>query len=65
MELLLRNIDTNTIRLIGMWRRDEMLCYLHVTEQTLMQGHAVIVVASDITPSYQYLPFSPYLPDHL
>jgi len=38
--LLLSNVDTNIIRLIGRWRSDEMLRYLHVQAAPLMQHYA-------------------------
>jgi len=30
MALLCAHVDTDRIRLLGRWRSDEMLCYLHV-----------------------------------
>ena len=53
MELLLRKINADTIQLTGMWCKDEIMCYLHVAEKNLMQGHSTIMVASGITTSYQ------------
>ena len=36
MALLLINIESDAIFLIESWRRDEMLCYLHVTARPLV-----------------------------
>ena len=36
MALLLGNIDAGTIRIIGRWRSDKMMHYLHNTVQNLM-----------------------------
>ena len=36
MALLIINIDANTIRIIGMWHSNKMLCYLLVTVRRLM-----------------------------
>ena len=38
--LLTAKIDTNVIQLIGRWRSDEMLRYLHVQNQELMRSYA-------------------------
>eukprot|EP00957_Ditylum_brightwellii_P112765 8596676-Ditylum_brightwellii.AAC.1 len=46
MALLLGNIDSDTIRLIGCWRSDEMLRYLHTTARQLMRNHAATMVAN-------------------
>ncbi len=40
MALLLGQIDTDIIRLIGRWRSDEMLRYLHLQAAPLMQDYA-------------------------
>ena len=34
MALLMAHVDTDMIRLVGKWRSDAMLCYLHTTAQT-------------------------------
>ena len=47
MSLLLGNIDTNTVQLIGRWCSDEMMRYLHVTVQPLIQGNAATMVATE------------------
>ena len=46
MALLLENIEADTIRIIGRWRSDEILRYLHVTARPLMQVNAVTIVAA-------------------
>ena len=38
MALLRSGIDTDIICLIGRWRSDEMLCYLHLQVEHLMRG---------------------------
>lgn len=38
--LLLSKVDSDVIRLIGRWRSDEMLRYLHVQAAPLMQGYS-------------------------
>ena len=40
MALLCAHIDTDTIRLIGRWRSDEMLRYLHVQAEPIMRDFA-------------------------
>ena len=38
--LLLSNVDPNIIRLIGRWKSDEMLRYLHVQAAPLMEDYS-------------------------
>ena len=38
--LLLAQVDTDIIRLIGRWKSDEMLRYLHVQAYPLMQNYS-------------------------
>lgn len=38
MALLCAHVDTDVIKLIGRWRSDEMLCYLHLQADNLMTG---------------------------
>ena len=38
--LLLAKVDPDVIRLIGRWRSDEMLCYLHVQAYPMMKDYA-------------------------
>ena len=39
-DLLLAKVDPDVIRLIGRWRSDEMLQYLHVQAYPLMRDYA-------------------------
>jgi hypothetical protein len=45
MALLNGGVDTDIIRLIGRWRSDEMLRYLHVQAEPLMRGHSALMVS--------------------
>lgn len=40
MALLVAKIDPNTIQLLGHWKSDSMLCYLHVDPLSSIQNHA-------------------------
>ena len=40
MALLLGGVDANTIKLLGRWRSDEMMRYLHVSAQQLVHKYA-------------------------
>ena len=40
MALLMARVDTDKIRLVGRWRSDIMLRYLHRTAQTFTEGLA-------------------------
>ena len=40
MALLCGNIDPNIIKMLGRWRSDAMIRYLHLQAQPLMQGYA-------------------------
>ena len=42
--LLMARVDIDTIRLVGRWRRDVMLLYIHMTSQTFTAGLAVRMV---------------------
>ena len=44
MALLMAHVDTDTIRLVGKWRSDAMLCYLHMTAQTFTEGLVARIV---------------------
>ena len=44
MALLLGKVDTDTIKLVGRWRSDAMLVYLHVSARPIMQQHASTMV---------------------
>ena len=41
MALLMACVDTETIRLVGRWRSNIILCYLHMTAHTFMEGLAL------------------------
>ena len=53
MALLCSAIDTDIIRLIGRWRSDEMLRYLHLQAEPLMQGFSKRMVTHG---NYSILP---------
>ena len=38
MNLLMACVAIETIRLVGRWRSDSMLCYLHMTAHTFISG---------------------------
>jgi hypothetical protein len=40
MALLCAKVDTNIIHLVGQWRSDKMLCYLHLQAYPLMHTFA-------------------------
>ena len=40
MALLLGNVDKNTIKMVGRWRSDEMMRYLHISARQLIHKHA-------------------------
>jgi len=44
MALLCAHVDTDLIRLIGRWRSDEMLRYLHLQAYPVMRGHAAAML---------------------
>lgn len=44
MALLLADVDSDKIRLIGRWKSDEMLRYLHTTARPIMQNFAAQMV---------------------
>ena len=44
--LLLANVDSDVIRLIGRWRSDEMLRYLHVQAAPLMTNYSRRMLAA-------------------
>ena len=44
MALLMKRVDTNRIRLVGRWRSDIMLCYLHTAAHTFTEGLAARMV---------------------
>jgi hypothetical protein len=44
--LLLARVDPDVIRLIGRWRSDEMLRYLHVQAYSLMKDYSRLMLSS-------------------
>jgi hypothetical protein len=44
MALLCANVDTDRIRLLGRWRSDEMLRYLHVQAEPLMRNFSSLML---------------------
>jgi len=46
MALLLSNVYTDRIKLLGRWRSDAMMRYLHTTARPLMQHFATSMVAN-------------------
>lgn len=63
--LLLANVDTDIIRLIGRWRSDEMLRYLHVQAAPLMSDYSRRMLNAGV---YNLIPnqhvISPLVPSH-
>jgi hypothetical protein len=59
MALLVSKVDTDLIRLLGRWRSDEMLRYLHLQAQPIMQRFARLMVTHG---DYHLLPNSNVLP---
>ena len=53
MALLLERVDTHTIILVGRWRNNVMLCYLHISAQTFT---AVIVECRVQNRNYALIP---------
>ena len=60
--LLLSNVDPNIIRLIGRWKSDEMLRYLHVQAAPLMEDYSRRMITGG---DYSLLPnqMVPLLPE--
>ena len=58
--LLTASVDTDVIRLIGRWRSDEMLRYLHVQNGSLMAGYSRLMLT---TGDYNLIP-NQYVPMH-
>ena len=46
MALLLGGVDANTIKMLGRWRSDEMMRYLHTSARQLVHKHASTMLAS-------------------
>jgi len=60
--LLLADVDPNIIRLIGRWKSDEMLRYLHVQAAPLMQHYAKKMLQGGV---YTLLPNTQHVPQQL
>ncbi len=50
--LLVAKVDTDIIRLLGRWRSDEMLRYLHVSSEAMMASYSAKMLNAD----YSLLP---------
>jgi hypothetical protein len=61
MALLLGRVDADTIKLIGRWRSDAMLKYLHTSCRPLMQHHAPLMLTHG---AYALLPAAHALRQH-
>ena len=48
MALLCAHVDSDTIKLLGRWRSDEMLRYLHVQAQPVMKDFAAKMLQSGV-----------------
>jgi hypothetical protein len=59
MALLCANVDSDRIRLIGRWRSDEMLRYLHVQAEPVMRNFSSRMLHGG---AYTFLPTQPALP---
>lgn len=59
MALLVARVDTDIIRLIGRWRSDEMLRYLHLQAQPVMRNFARLMLQGG---DYNFIP-GPNVPD--
>jgi hypothetical protein len=51
MALLVSKVDTDIIQLLGCWRSDEMLRYLHLTAEPIMRNFAQQMLHADYTLS--------------
>jgi hypothetical protein len=59
--LMLGKVDTNIIRLIGRWKSDAMLRYLHVQAHPLMHDYASIMLKAG---TYTLIP-NQYVPHYV
>ena len=53
MALLFSGVDTDIISLIGCWRSDEMLWYLHVQADPIMRNYSKLIISHG---NYNLLP---------
>ena len=49
MALLVSNVDTDMIQLLGRWRSDEMFRYLHLTAEPITKDFARLMFSADYT----------------
>jgi len=57
MALLVSKVDTDIIQILGRWRSDEMLRYLHLTAEPIMRNFAQKMLNADYTISpHQHVP---------
>ena len=49
MALLVAGIDPDIIQLLGRWRSDEMMRYLHLTAEPIMKDFAKQMLATNFT----------------
>ena len=74
--LLTAHVDTDIIRIIGRWRSDEMLRYLHVQNGSLMAGYSRLMLTTgdyNLIPNQlahmhklnSYCPFPPFPPFYM
>ena len=59
MALLCAGVETDMIRLMGRWRSDEMLRYLHLQAEPLMRKYSRLMVAHG---NYKFLPHMATVP---
>ena len=59
MALLCHSVDTNIIQLMGRWRSDEMLTYLHLQAQPIMRQFSQFMLQGG---DYTLLPANPAVP---
>ena len=62
MDILLGNIDADTIRLIGRWRSEEMMHCPHIIARHLMKGHVTTTVAAGY---HTLIPEAIFLPSYV
>ena len=55
MALLYYGVDTDIISLIGRWRSEKMLRYLHVQAEPIMRNHSKLTISHG---NYNLLPYN-------
>ena len=43
MALLLGGVDVDVIKIIGRWRSNKVLCYLHTSARSITHNHATVM----------------------